>query len=127
MSSRELGRLERCVCANLIKFSKTKCQVLHPVKAVPSTNTGCTENGLTAEKKQEKNLGVLFDEKLDMARQCEFTAQKANRVLGSIRRSVSSRLRKVIFHLYSALRRPHLQYSIQLWSPQHKRDMELLK
>jgi len=27
----------------------------------------------------------------------------------------------------TALLRPHLEYSVQLWGPQHKNDMELLK
>ena len=53
-------------------------------------------------------------------------AQKANHMLGSIKRSVASRSREVILTLYSALTRPHLQYCVQLWGPQHKKDVDLL-
>ncbi|KAK4817092.1 hypothetical protein QYF61_027923 [Mycteria americana] len=75
----------------------------------------------------EKDLRVLMDEKLDMSRQCALASQKANRILGCIKRSVASRSREVILPLCSALVRPHLQYCIQLWSPQHRKDMDLLE
>jgi len=62
-----------------------------------------------------------------MSHQCVLAAQKTNHILGCIKRNKASRSREVILPLCSALVRPHLESCVQLWSPLHRKDMELLE
>ncbi|GAB0180960.1 mitochondrial enolase superfamily member 1 [Grus japonensis] len=123
---RDLDRLERWARANCMKFNKAKCKVLHMGQGNSKHNYRLGREWMESSP-EEKDLGVLVEKKLNMSQKCALAAQKANRVLGCITSSVTSKSREGILPLYSALVRPHLQYCVQLWGPQYRRDMELLE
>ncbi|KAK4833061.1 hypothetical protein QYF61_027723 [Mycteria americana] len=119
-TQRHLSKLEKWACVILMRFNKTKCRVLHLGWGNPSSNTGCGMKELRAAVLR-RTWGYWW-----MSWQCALAVQNTS-ILGCIERSMASRSRDMILPLYSALVRPHLEYCVQLWSPQYKKDMDVLE
>lgn len=62
-----------------------------------------------------------------MGQQSGASSNMANRILGFIKKGVSSRTRDIIIPLYSNLVMRHLEYAVQFWSTYLKKDIEMLE
>jgi len=97
---RDLDRPERWACVSLMRFSKATCGLLHLGQGNPKQKYRLDREQVES-RPEEKDLGLLVDEKLNMRQQCALAAQKANHILGCIKSSVVSRSKEVM--LCSAL------------------------
>jgi len=64
------------------------------------------------EETLEKDLGILISADMKCSQQCMYAANKASRVLGMIKRTISYKDPKIMVNLYKTLVRPHVEYCV---------------
>ncbi|XP_055554008.1 uncharacterized protein LOC129734474 [Falco cherrug] len=113
------------------KFHKNTC----PILCLGQSNAGhkLGEEWLESDP-AERDVEVLVDRRLNMNQQRALAAKRANRIVGYVKHSITSRSKEVIILLYSAvillysaLVRPHLEFCVQFWAPQFKKDVKVLE
>jgi ribonucleases P/MRP protein subunit RPP40 len=87
-----------------------------------------TVNGHIIENiEQEKDLGVIISRDMKVLGQCNYAYNRANRMLGLMKRTIEYKRSDIMLRLYKALVRPHLEYCSTVWSPYYEKDKDLLE
>ena len=76
---------------------------------------------------RKKDLGVIIDAQLKFHSQCSVVVNKANRLLGLIKKSFLNITTDMFTSLYKALVRPVLEYGNLIWAPHYKTDINKLE
>ncbi|PKU30118.1 rna-directed dna polymerase from mobile element jockey-like [Limosa lapponica baueri] len=123
---RDLDRLEHWSIINGMKFNKTKFQIQHLGRSNTGQKCKLGEEWLGSSP-AERDLGVLVESRLSTCQQYAWAAKRANRILGCIKHSIISQSKEVLILLYLALVWPHLEFCVQFWTPQIKKDVKVLE
>jgi len=90
-------------------FNVDKCKVMHIGKE--KQNLSYYMDGKRLEDvNQEKDLGIIITNDLKPSAHCTQNYTKANRMLGIIARTFSTRDQHILQSLYKSIVRPHLEY-----------------
>jgi len=79
------------------------------------------------KSKAEKDVGVTIDENLSFEKHMTDKINKANSVLGAIRRSFQYLDNKTFKLLYTSMVRPLLEYANPVWSPYKIKHVDMLE
>ena len=122
---RDLYRMQEWTEKWNLYFNVSKCKVMHIGKNNPKTKYFMkieNENQKIDTCKEEKDLGITFDENLNFDLHINNITKKANQMLGVIRRTFDFISKNIFSKLYKSLVRSHLEYGNVIWSPYLKRQ-----
>ena len=110
----------------LLQFHPNKCQVLTLGNSKFNFDYSLPDNTSNTRKvldyvKEAKDLGVIIDTRLSFDAHINNKTNKANSILGIIRRSYTHLDESILMILYKALVRPYLEYANTIWHPYKKK------
>ncbi|MES9905329.1 MAG: reverse transcriptase domain-containing protein [Sedimenticola sp.] len=121
----DLDRLSKWSMDWQLLFNASKCKVMHIGNQESNNLYYMTEGDERIEickVQEEKDLGIIIDNKLKFTKHINESVKKSNRVLGLIQRTFSYIDKPMFLQLYKTLVRPHLEYGSQAWSVIYKKE-----
>jgi len=115
-----------------LKFNADKCSTLHLGNRNQNWDYQMRKHGsedrvVLKGSDAERDLGVMVDSELKFSKHVETQVNKANRILGLIRRSFEYMDCETMRVLFISLVRPHLEFANSVWSPRFEKDKQLIE
>ena len=76
---------------------------------------------------EEKDLGVTFDKSLNFSSHIHLITNKANKMMGIIKRTFENLDQEIFLPLYKSLVRSNLEYANTVWRPYKRKDIESIE
>ena len=120
----------------LLRFHPQKCKVMTVTRhtepeqrsyTMKKTVNGIDEDHIVDRVKMEKDLGLAVDTRLTFEKHISDKVNKANQMMGLVRRSFIFMDHDNFRWLYKAIVRPHLEYINSVWSPMRKKDINTIE
>ena len=113
-------------CKHMVVTSSSRIQQNNNSIEMSKDNIGTNKTKLEVVK-QEKDLGIIFDDTLSFENHISTCIKKASQMMGLIRRSFTSLNAEVFKPIYMALVRSRLEYGQAVWSPYKKGDIKRIE
>lgn len=121
----DLNTISMWTTANDLPLNEGKCRVLALRSDIKRTYI--LNNRAIPHSEAEKDLGIVVHSSMGVSEQCKKAAHTANKHLGLLRRTFGHFDSGIIHILIATYIRPHLEYTVQVWSPWLKKDQRLLE
>ena len=122
----DITTLEKWSVRNKMPFNVAKTKVLHLGRKNGKHNYSLMGTVLNVTK-EEKDLGVTFNESFSPSINCIKVSKASNIVIGLIKRNINNRSKEGMLILYKTLVRPLLDYCVQVWKPYLRKDINVLE
>jgi ribonuclease P/MRP protein subunit RPP40 len=126
----DLDRLASWAKEWQLKFNVAKCKVMHigvKNEKVKLTMSDGAKRSELQETELEKDLGIWFNSRLTSQDQVTHAVNKANQILGLIRRSFTYMDAQLMKQLFTTMVRPHLEYGNVVWHPYLRQEIDMIE